>query len=240
MLHILNIFRLKSAAAALSLNEGEMERVMVIQKISTHPNLPRVNILVWYVILQAGCIYPGKECACDVQSAPDSERIEPAGALLRRRNSESVEQIQDREEFQVEPGRNLEIRVRGLNNKKLPPRPITAFTSQVGEVAVVRALASYKCGWGLVKANPHPNLPGVNILVWYAILQAGCIYPWKECACVIQLAHSPRPITASTSQVGEVAVVRTPVSYKCGWGSDKTNPHPNLPQLGKECALSLN
>ena len=30
--------------------------------------------------------------------------------------------------------------------------------------------------------------------------------------------------------------MRTPVSYKCGWGSDKTNPHPNLPQLGKECA----
>ena len=34
----------------------------------------------------------------------------------------------------------------------------------------------------------------------------------------------------------ERAVVRTPVSYKCGWGADKTNPHPNLPQLGKECA----
>ena len=30
--------------------------------------------------------------------------------------------------------------------------------------------------------------------------------------------------------------MRTAVSYKCGWGSDKTNPHPNLPQLGKECA----
>ena len=45
--------------------------------------------------------------------SPDNERIEPAGALLRRRNSESVEQIQDREEFQVEPRRNLEIRVRG-------------------------------------------------------------------------------------------------------------------------------
>ena len=49
-------------------------------------------------------------------------------------------------------------------------------------------------------------------------------------------ACSPLPITAPTSQVGEVAVVRTPVSYKCGWGSVKTNPHPNLPQLGKECA----
>ena len=120
------------------------------------------------------------------------------------------------------------------------PRLIIALTSQVGEVAVVRTSVSYKCGWGSDKTNLHPNLPGVNILVWYVILQAGCIYPWKECACVIQLAHSPRPITASTSQVGEVAVVRTPVSYKCGWGSDKTNPHPNLPQLGKECALSLN
>ena len=32
--------------------------------------------------------------------------------------------------------------------------------------------------------------------------------------------------------------MRTPVSYKCGWGSDKTNPHPNLPQLGKECACA--
>ena len=123
MLHILNIFRPKSAAAALSLNEGEMERVMVIQKISTHPNLPRVNILVWYVILQAGCIYPGKECAFDVQSA------------------RSPRPLWEREEFQVEPGRNLEIRVRGLNNKKLTPRPITALTSQVGEVAVVRSLA---------------------------------------------------------------------------------------------------
>ena len=47
---------------------------------------------------------------------------------------------------------------------------------------------------------------------------------------------STRPIIALTSPVGEVAVVRTPVSYKCGWGSNKTNPHPNLPQLGKECA----
>ncbi len=139
MLHISNIFQPKSAAAALSLNEGEMERVMVIQKISTHPNLPRVNILVWYVILQAGCIYSRKECAFDVQSA------------------RSPRPLWEREQFQVEPGRNLEIRVRGLNNKKLPPRPITAFTSQVGEVAVVRALASYKCGWGSVKANPHPN-----------------------------------------------------------------------------------
>ena len=46
--------------------------------------------------------------------SPDSERIEPAGALLRWRNSVSVEQIQDREEFQVELRRNLEIRVRGL------------------------------------------------------------------------------------------------------------------------------
>ena len=86
--------------------------------------------------------------------SPDSERIEPAGALLRRRNSESVEQIQDREEFQVEQGRNLEIRVRGLNNNKLPPRPITAFTSQVGEVAVVRTPVSYKCGRGLNKTIP--------------------------------------------------------------------------------------
>ena len=46
-------------------------------------------------------------------------------------------------------GRNLEIRVRGLNNKKLPSRPITAPTSQVGEVAVVRTPVSYKCGRGL-------------------------------------------------------------------------------------------
>ena len=41
-------------------------------------------------------------------------------------------------------------------------------------------------------------------------------------------ACSPRPINAPTSQVGEVAVVRTPVSYKCGWGSVKAIPHPNL------------
>ena len=44
---------------------------------------------------------------------------------------------------------------------------------------------------------------------------------------VAQLAHYQRPIIALTSQVGEVAVVRTPVSYKCGWGSVKANPHPN-------------
>ena len=76
----------------------------------------------------------------------------------------------------------------------LSTRPIIALTSPVGEVAVVRTPVSYKCGWGLNKTNPHPNLPGVNILVWYAILQAGCIYPWKEWACVIQLAHIPRPL----------------------------------------------
>ena len=58
----------------------------------------------------------------------------------------------------------------------------------------MRTPVSYKCGWGSNKTNPHPNLPGVNILVWYAILQAGCIYPWKEWACVIQLAHIPRPL----------------------------------------------
>ena len=74
----------------------------------------------------------------------------------------------------------------------VPPCPIIAPTSQVGEVAVVRTPVSYKCGWGSDKTNPHLNLPGVNILVWYVILQAGCIYPWKACACVIQLAHSPR------------------------------------------------
>ena len=44
----------------------------------------------------------------------------------------------------------------------------------------------------------HPNLPGVNILVWYAILQAGCIYPWKEWACVIQLAHIHHPLKFSS------------------------------------------
>ena len=160
MLHILNIFRPKSAAVALSLNEGEMERVMVIQKISTHPNLPRVNILVWYVILQAGCIYSRKECAFDVQSA------------------RSPRPLWEREEFQVEPGRNLEIRVRGLNNKKLPPRPITAFTSQVGEVAVVRALASYKCGWGSDNKKLTPSLT----------LPTG-----EGARVVVQLAHSPLP-----------------------------------------------
>ena len=74
------------------------------------------------------------------------------------------------------------------------PRPITALISQVKVVEVVRALVSYKCGWGSDKVTHHPNLPGVNILVWYVILQAGCIYPWKERACVVQLAHSPRPI----------------------------------------------
>ena len=68
-------------------------------------------------------------------------------------------------------------------------------------------------------ATPHPNLPSR-----------------EGTRADAQLAHSPRPIIAPTSQVGEVAVVRTSVSYKCGWGLNKTNPHPNLPQLGKECA----
>ena len=66
--------------------------------------------------------------------------------------------IGERVEFQVELGRNLEIRVRGLNNNKLPPRPITAPTSQVGEVAVVRTSVSYKCGWGSNNKNLTPSL----------------------------------------------------------------------------------
>ena len=84
----------------------------------------------------------------------------------------------EREEFQVELGRNLEIRVRGLNNKKLTPRPITALTSQVGEVAVVRTPESYKCGWGLnnVKSTPTLTLP------------AG-----EGTRVVARLAHIPRP-----------------------------------------------
>ena len=45
---------------------------------------------------------------------------------------------------------------------------------------------------------------------------------------VAQLTHYQRPIIALTSQVGEVAVVRTPVSYKCGWGSDNIKNTPSL------------
>ena len=48
------------------------------------------------------------------------------------------------------------------------------------------------------------------------------IYPRNEA----QPSVPPRPITAPTSQVGEVAVVRTLVSYKCGWGSNKKFPSP--------------
>ena len=39
---------------------------------------------------------------------------------------------------------------------------------------------------------------------------------------------TPRPINAPTSQVGEVAVVRTPVSYKCRWGLNNVNYTPSL------------
>ena len=41
-------------------------------------------------------------------------------------------------------------------------------------------------------------------------------------------AFTPRPIIAPTSQVGEVAVVRTPVSYKCGWGLNNVKYTPSL------------
>ena len=76
---------------------------------------------------------------------------------------------------------------------------------------------SYKCGWGSDKTNPHPNLPPTG----------------EGTRVVVQLAHYQRQIIASTSQIGEVAVVRMSVSYKCGRGSDKTNPHPNLPPTGE-------
>ena len=101
---------------------------------------------------------------------------------------------------------------------------ITALTSPIGEVAVVRASASYRCGWGSDNVKDTPSLT----------LPAG-----EGMRVVVQLAHYQRQIIASTSQIGEVAVVRATVSYKCGWGSDKTNPHPNFPQLGKERALSF-
>ncbi len=58
------------------------------------------------------------------------------------------------------------------------PRPITALTSQVGEVAVVRALASYKCGWGSDNKKLTPSLT----------LPTG-----EGARVVVQLAHSPLP-----------------------------------------------
>ena len=149
---------------------------------------------------------------------PDSERIEPAGALLRRRNSESVEQIQDREEFQVELGRNLEILVRGSNNKKLPLHPITAPTSQVGEVAVVRTSVSYKCGWGSdnkklpprhrkttsLRGNSHSTRSNPEQIS--QLKNVGCVKPNNnnmDCRVApaprndIQLTHTPRPFGES-------------------------------------------
>ena len=56
--------------------------------------------------------------------SPDSERIEPAGALLRRRNSESVEQIQDRAEF-VSELCELRNSGEGLKNYSLKQHPPT-------------------------------------------------------------------------------------------------------------------
>ncbi len=55
----------------------------------------------------------------------------------------------------------------------LTPRPIIAFPSQVGEVAVVRTPVSYKCGWGLnnVKSTPSLTLPageGTRVVVQFA------------------------------------------------------------------------
>ena len=109
------------------------------------------------------------------------------------------------------------------------PRPIIAPTSQVGEVAVVRTPVSYKCGWGSNKTNPHPNLPGVNILVWYVILQAGCIYPWKECACVIQLAHFP----CTFGEREQPLLSRKAKFTDAGEGLNiiRTITHPNLPSI---------
>ena len=54
--------------------------------------------------------------------SPDSERIEPAGALLRRRNSVSVEQIQDRAEFVSEL---CELRNSGEGLKNYHSKPYT-------------------------------------------------------------------------------------------------------------------
>ncbi len=101
---------------------------------------------------------------------------------------------------------------------ELAPQPL--YKSALGRKSV--SVPSGKVIVGLktdLFATPHPNLPSR-----------------EGTRADAQLAHSPRPIIAPTSQVGEVAVVRTSVSYKCGWGLNKTNPHPNLPQLGKECA----
>ena len=93
------------------------------------------------------------------------------------------------------------------------PRPITAPTSQVGEVAVVRTSVSYKCGWGInnVKYTPTLTLPageGTRVVVRLAhiprpLLEMVIIlkesapiltFPRREGMRVVaQLAHSPRP-----------------------------------------------
>ena len=109
---------------------------------------------------------------------PDSERIEPAGALLRWRNSVSVEQSQDRRQLFLSR---------------------QAKATDAGE------------GLNIILTITHPILPSYR----------------EGTRVVAQLTHYQRPIIALTSQVGEVAVVRTPVSYKCGWGSVKANPHRN-------------
>ena len=101
---------------------------------------------------------------------------------------------------------------------------------------------SHGCFWllgGGVKACCRAGFRRIDLVEKFRSLEVEKdlkIILSAETSLRLMSACSPRPITAPTSQVGEVAVVRTPVSYKCGWGSNKTNPHPNLPQLGKECA----
>ena len=105
-------------------------------------------------------------------------------------------------------------------------RPITAPTSQVGEVAVVRTPVSYKCGWGSVKANPHPNLPQLG----------------KECACVVQLAHSPRPLWERVEFVSEPCELRNSGEGLKNYHSNHYPPTPfgYFPRKGgRGCSVQL-
>ena len=128
------------------------------------------------------------------------------------------------------------------------PRPITAPTSQVGEVAVVRTPVSYKCGRGSnnKKLTPSLTLPageGTRVVARLVYIPhplktsslRGNIHSARsnpEGISQLKPGVPPRPIIAPTSQVGEVAVVRASVSYKCGWGSDnkKIPPLPSPPE----------
>ena len=107
----------------------------------------------------------------------------------------------------------------------IPSCPITAPTSQVGEVAVVRTSVSYKCGWGLDNKKLTPSLT----------LPAG-----EGTRVAAQLARSPRPLWERE----QMCLSRQAKVTDAGEGLNiiLTIIHPNLPlyREGMRCRCSIN